>query len=113
MARNHILGDCHTHLDQYAPAELPGILERAGEAGVGFAVCAGTTLESTRACVELSSRYGPLYAGVGIHPMEAHRLIDEETLEELPIRRRPAPELIKPSCASYPICNRQCLRPCK
>ena len=83
MAHEFLLGDCHTHLDQYAPAELPGILERAGEAGVGFAVCAGTTLESTRACVELSSRYGPLYAGVGIHPMEAHRLIDEETLDEL------------------------------
>jgi len=83
VAASYILGDCHTHLDQYAPAELPGILARAGEAGVGFAVCAGTTLESSRACVELSSRHVPLYAGVGIHPMEARRPIDDDTLEEL------------------------------
>ena len=26
-------GDCHTHLDQYDQAELPGLLERAAEAG--------------------------------------------------------------------------------
>ena len=83
MPANLMLGDCHTHLDQYAPDEMPEILQRAQDAGVGFAVCAGTTLESTRACIQMSQQYGPLYAGVGIHPMEAHDTVDEETYREL------------------------------
>ena len=79
----YLLGDAHTHLDQHAPAEIPGIVERAQEAGVGFAVCAGTTLESTRSCVQMSQQYDMFYAGVGIHPMEAHQLIDEATYSQL------------------------------
>ena len=79
----YLLGDCHTHLDQYPPAEIPDILARATEAGVGFVVCAGTTVESSRACVQMSQQYDALYAGVGIHPMEAHEPIDHETYSQL------------------------------
>ena len=78
-----LLGDCHTHLDHYGPDEMPGILERAREVGVGFIVCAGTTLDSTRACIQLAHQHDMLYAGVGIHPMQAHDLVDEETYGEL------------------------------
>lgn len=83
MANQHLLGDCHTHLDNYAPAEIPEILQRAQEAGVKFAVCAGTTVDSTKACIEMSGRYDMLYAGVGIHPMHAYERIDENTYGEL------------------------------
>ncbi len=79
----YLLGDAHTHLDQHAPAEIPDIVKRAQEAGVGFAVCAGTTLESTRACVQMSQQYDMFYAGVGIHPMEAHQQIDDSTYGQL------------------------------
>lgn len=79
----YLLGDAHTHLDQHAPAEIPEIVKRAQEAGVGFAVCAGTTLESTRACVRMSQQNDMFYAGVGIHPMEAHQRIDDSTYGEL------------------------------
>ena len=83
MKPNYLLGDCHTHLDQYPTVEIPDILERASEAGVGFAVCAGTTVESSQACVAMSQQYTALYAGVGIHPMEAHRPVDEGTYARL------------------------------
>jgi TatD DNase family protein len=83
MAQSYLLGDCHTHLDKYGAAEIPDILERASEAGVGFAVCAGTTVESSRACIEMSQRYDALYAGVGIHPMEASQPIDETVYAQL------------------------------
>jgi TatD DNase family protein len=83
MGSNYTLGDCHTHLDQYAPDEIPGILARSTEAGVGFVVCAGTTVESTRACIQMSQDYSALYAGVGIHPMEAHQRIDGATYLDL------------------------------
>ena len=83
MPSDVLLGDCHTHLDQYPPAEMPEILERAHESGVAFAVCAGTTLQSTQDCINLAERYEPLYAGVGIHPMEAREPVTEEVYAEL------------------------------
>lgn len=83
MTENFILGDCHTHLDQYDIAEMPGILERAKESQVHFAVCAGTTVESTRACIKLAKSYPALYAGVGIHPMEASEPVTDTVYDEL------------------------------
>ena len=83
MAAEYVLGDCHTHLDKYPAAEIPEILERAGEAGVGMVVCAGTTVESSEACVEMSHQYDALYAGVGIHPMEAHQPVDDSVYSRL------------------------------
>lgn len=78
-----LLGDAHTHLDQYAPEEIPGIVERAAEAHLRFIVCAGTTLESTQACIQMSKQYDIFYAGVGIHPMEANQPVDEDTYRQL------------------------------
>ncbi len=83
MSSDILLGDCHTHLDQYAIAEIPEILDRAHESGVAFAVCAGTTLKSTQDCIDLANRNGPLYAGVGIHPMEAHEPVTEAVYSQL------------------------------
>lgn len=83
MAPNYLLGDCHTHLDKYSPAEIPDILGRAHAAGVGLVVCAGTTIESSQACADMSLHYDHLYAGVGIHPMEAHQPVDEDTYAQL------------------------------
>ena len=78
-----LFGDAHTHLDQYGPEEIPAILDRAAQAGIGFIVCAGTTVESTRACIRMSEEHAPFYAGVGIHPMEAHQPVDENIYAEL------------------------------
>ena len=89
-----MLGDCHTHLDQYPPEEIPEILERAKEAGVGFMVCAGTTLESSVECVRMSQEFEPLYAGVGIHPMEAHQTIDAVTYSKLESLAKENPKVV-------------------
>ena len=78
-----LFGDAHTHLDQYGPEEIPGILERAAEAGIGFIICAGTTLDSTRACIRMTEEHAPFYAGVGIHPMEASQPVDDAIYSEL------------------------------
>jgi TatD DNase family protein len=94
MARKLVLGDAHTHLDQYAPGEIPGIIERATEAGLGFIICAGTTVESTRACIEMSQQHEIFYAGVGIHPMEARSPIDESAYSNLEAMARENPKVI-------------------
>ena len=81
-----LLADSHTHLDEYDPAEIPDILERAKQAGVGTIVCAGTTIGSSTACIELAGQYDLLYAGVGIHPMQVAGPVDEAvygTLQDL------------------------------
>ena len=83
MSNGNILGDCHTHLDQYPVLEIPDILSRAHKSGIAFAVCAGTTIKSTRDCIELAEQHKPLYAGVGIHPMEAHEPVTEEVYTQL------------------------------
>ena len=58
-------------------------MDRARESGVAFAVCAGTTLQSTQNCIDLAEMHEPLYAGVGIHPMEANDPVDEKVYAEL------------------------------
>ena len=79
----HPLADAHTHLDQYGPEEIPGILDRADAAGLKFIVCAGTTLESTRDCIRMTEEHDLFFAGVGIHPMNAHNPIDDDTYAQL------------------------------
>ena len=65
-----MLVDCHVHLDSFPDDEVGRILGRARETGVGFVICAGTTLDSSRRAVELSGTFPELFAGVGIHPMD-------------------------------------------
>ncbi len=77
------LADSHTHLDQYAPAEIPGIVERAREAGVGLIVSAGVTVASSEACIALAEREPLVYAGVGIHPMDLKGPVDDATYAAL------------------------------
>jgi len=83
MPSDILLADCHTHLDQYPSAEMTKILERASDSGVVFAVCAGTTLQSTQDCIDLADQHEPLFAGVGIHPMEAWDPVTDEIYTEL------------------------------
>ena len=94
MPNSLLLGDCHTHLDQYDPVDIPEILERAEAAQVGFAVCAGTTVDSSRACIGLSESHEPLYAGVGIHPMEAHAPVDDAVYSELEALARSSTKVV-------------------
>jgi TatD DNase family protein len=78
-----LLTDSHTHLDQFPPIEIPEVIGRAVEAGVGLIICAGTTLESSRACVEMTKRYPVIYAGVGLHPMDLKGPLDDATYREM------------------------------
>ena len=57
MSEDLFLSDAHTHLDQYGPDEIEGIVERAVNTNVLFIVCAGTTLASTPACIKLTNEY--------------------------------------------------------
>ncbi len=78
-----MLIDCHVHLDSYPDGEVAQVLERAEKVGVGMVICAGTTVESSRRSVGLSGRFQGFYSGVGIHPMEIERPVDQKVYEQL------------------------------
>ncbi len=77
------LVDSHTHLDHFPPGEMPEVLSRAAAAGVSLVIAAGTTLDSSRACVRLAGRHRPLYAGVGLHPTELQGPVDDYAYDAL------------------------------
>ena len=52
-----MLIDTHVHLDSFSDDEIAAILGRSREAGVGFVICAGTTVASSIRSVALSRVY--------------------------------------------------------
>ena len=83
-----MLADCHTHLDQYPFTELQAIVNRAELAGVRIILLAGTTISSSKQCVEIANYHPNLLAGIGIHPLDVTKLISNEdysTLRDLAI----------------------------
>jgi TatD DNase family protein len=64
-----VLVDSHCHLDfPELAADLPGILERMGTAGVGHALCVSVTLESLARVREVAATQPNLFASAGVHP---------------------------------------------
>ncbi len=61
--------DTHAHLtDKSLLPDIEQFLEQAREAGVTSVLAIGTTLESSRGCVDLSERFSKVRASVGLHP---------------------------------------------
>jgi TatD DNase family protein len=63
-----MLIDSHCHLDYYEPDEIPGVLQRAAEAGVGEVVTIGTRLAQAPASIALSEAHSSVWCTVGVHP---------------------------------------------
>ncbi|MDP1525300.1 MAG: TatD family hydrolase [Rhodocyclaceae bacterium] len=63
------LVDSHCHLDfPELAANIPGLLETMTQNQVGWALCAGVTLERFPAMLELVKAQPNLFAAVGVHP---------------------------------------------
>lgn len=80
-----LLVDSHCHLDfPELAADLPRLLERMQENGVGWALCAGVTLERLPAVLGLAHEHANLFAAVGVHPdVQDGAEPDEATLVDL------------------------------
>ena len=65
------LTDSHCHLDDYD--DLPGVLQRAREAGVGtlLAIGIGDGPDTMHRALDIAHAHDWIYASAGIHPQEA------------------------------------------
>ncbi|MDX9993674.1 MAG: TatD family hydrolase [Rhodocyclaceae bacterium] len=65
----NLLVDSHCHLDfpEFA-GNMPAVLAQMKENRVGWALCAGVTLERFPAMLDLVRPYANLFAAVGVHP---------------------------------------------
>lgn len=82
-----MLFDSHARLAdlQFPPDELPRICVAARLAGVTGALIVGTSLESSRRCIQIVERLAPewdVWAAVGVHPAAAAS-VNEETVTAL------------------------------
>jgi len=64
-----MLIDSHCHLDMFDDAELPDVIARAREAGVGRIVTIGVRMDQSAAAVRsLAERFPEVWGTVGVHP---------------------------------------------
>lgn len=79
---NTLLVDSHCHLDfpDYAN-ELDRLISAMSENGVGWALCAGVSLERFPAMLAMVEAYDNLFAGIGVHP--DHQEGRDPTVDEL------------------------------
>jgi TatD DNase family protein len=66
-----MLVDSHCHLDYFTPQELPDVLARAAEAGVGEMVTIGTTMAQSERLPPLTEAFPNLWCTIGVHPHHA------------------------------------------
>lgn len=79
----HPLIDGHTHVDQYRPDDLEGLLQRARLANVGLIIAAGTTVSSCKNTLELAESHSFIKAGIGLHPADLTGPLDDATAQHL------------------------------
>ncbi len=78
-----MLVDSHCHLDfPELAADIPKLLKTMQENRVGWALCAGVTLERFPAMLAIVKEHPNLFAAVGVHPdtEEDAREADLDTL---------------------------------
>ncbi len=66
-----MLIDSHCHLDYFTAEELPGLMQRAAEAGVHEMVTIGTTLPQAATAIAIAEAHPNVWCTVGVHPHHA------------------------------------------
>lgn len=74
--------DCHVHLDdEMFGDEADRLITEAEDAGVSILLSAGVDIESSYAAIALAEKHASVWAAVGFHPNETHRMGPEDLLE--------------------------------
>ena len=84
-----MLVDVHCHLDYDKFDHDTGtVIENARKAGVGAIITNGTNPESNRKVLELAKKYDIVKPALGIYPVDALKMDDDEIGEELEFIRK-------------------------
>jgi TatD DNase family protein len=88
-----MLVDSHCHLDfpDFA-AELPAVVARAAEAGVGLLVTISTRVRKQDDLLTIADKFTNVFSSIGTHPHHAHEELDV-TVEDL-IARTKNPKVV-------------------
>jgi len=60
--------DTHCHLIYEKPENIPGLLSRAKDAGVGVVICACADIDDPHKAIEICDKYENVFCTIGIHP---------------------------------------------
>jgi len=75
--------DTHAHLnDPKFSHDLPDVISRAEDAGVGRIIVCGYDIKTSRSAIDLASRHESIYASIGIHPHDS-KSFDDKSLAVL------------------------------
>lgn len=84
-----MLVDSHCHLDPYFQGEVPEVLARAREAGVGRLVTIGVRLSQTPLLLALAEAHPEVFCTIGIHPHNAGETPPPEVAELVRLAQHP------------------------
>jgi TatD DNase family protein len=78
------LVDSHAHLDfSEFGKDIEEVIIRAKNVGVDKIINIGADLVRSKKAIEIAEKYGNIWATVGIHPEEAHKIDINKSLQEL------------------------------
>ena len=75
--------DVHCHIDFYSDKKIKEILERARKARIGIIVNNGINPETNRRTLELTESYAEIKAALGIYPIDALKMSDNDIDDEI------------------------------
>ncbi len=78
-ANNFIDTHCHLDMEQFKD-DLEQTIVRATQAGVSSMVTIGIDLETSRQAVKIAQKHEQVWAAVGIHPHDADKASEEDTM---------------------------------
>ncbi len=80
--------DVHCHIDIYSDAKIKSLIEKARESNVNLMINNSIDIKTARRSLELSSKYPEVKPALGIYPIEALKLSDDEIEFELEFIRK-------------------------
>ena len=70
--------DCHCHLDIYSDIEIENIIKKCRKKGIGLIINNGVNSITNRKSLELSKKFKEIKCALGVYPIDALSLSDNE-----------------------------------
>jgi len=75
--------DCHCHLDIYSDIEIENIIKKCRKKGIGLIINNGVNSITNRKSLELSKKFKEIKCALGVYPIDALSMTNEEIDDEI------------------------------